>query len=718
MSDLRDFYEHLLFRSLGSHRFIQDSPVFPDVWLDYALSPRESRDLLITPARGTTSSQLAVQLRERLRDGDQKRATEHQVAANMTTVAARLTFRELFRCLLPMTVWWDEHIWNGRERPVFDWLDDDPSGFANALEDALKAPSYQAWIEAEKVRHKSELSPLVVWLSHIAGTILIAETERQELEQSGTGAAHEELQALEASESEEIRSLARTLLKLTEGPAWRAQYDESRRVEILEDKVKDKNNVVRQVLALLISVKPLANDQVPTVREVNRNRRTEASIYRSTKATKADAVGQVFGVRGRGVRWAVIDSGIDARHVAFRRRLGNGKPYGKPTNEGPGELDPDDLSADEPAGSYGAWAFCKVVGAPGDGWVNQTRVVATYDFTRIRELLCATSEREIPEELLVRAGNNRKHRKKSRKGLVADLRRALQFGSMIDWEKLEDLLRVPHTENYEPPRHHHGTHVAGIIGADWRADEHELSPGGDRTGVAPEVEFYDLRALGEDGGGDEFSIMAAMQFIRYLNLRKSGKSQMEVHGANLSFAIRHEVANFACGRTPVCDEASRLVGSGVVVVAAAGNHGRARYQTVSGHADEGYRSISITDPGNAQSVITVGATHNREPHTYGVSYFSSRGPTGDGRPKPDLVAPGENIYSTVPGNAEANTDGTSQAAPHVSGAAALLMERNVELMGDPVRVKEILCRSATDLGRERYFQGAGLLDVLRAMQSV
>jgi subtilisin family serine protease len=187
---------------------------------------------------------------------------------------------------------------------------------------------------------------------------------------------------------------------------------------------------------------------------------------------------------------------------------------------------------------------------------------------------------------------------------------------------------------------------------------------------------------------------------------------------NLSFAIKHEVANFACGRTPVCDEADRLSGAGVVVVAAAGNRGRARYQTVKGQPDEGYRSISITDPGNAQSAITVGATHSHEPHTYGVSYFSSRGPTGDGRPKPDLVAPGESIYSTIPGNAEGNTDGTSQAAPHVSGAAALLMERNVELIGDPARVKEILCRSATDLGREAYFQGCGMLDILRAMQSV
>jgi serine protease AprX len=82
------------------------------------------------------------------------------------------------------------------------------------------------------------------------------------------------------------------------------------------------------------------------------------------------------------------------------------------------------------------------------------------------------------------------------------------------------------------------------------------------------------------------------------------------------------------------------------------------------------------------------------------------------------VAPGEKIESTVPGGTYKVMDGTSMAAPHVSGAAALLIARHPELAGQPRLIKQILCGTATDLGRERYFQGAGMLDVLRALQSI
>jgi subtilisin family serine protease len=297
----------------------------------------------------------------------------------------------------------------------------------------------------------------------------------------------------------------------------------------------------------------------------------------------------------------------------------------------------------------------------------------------------------------------------------------------IHWELVARFVEIkPKTL----PLTNHGTHVAGIIGANKRPamkkaglkeDENsaEAESIGFADGMCPDISLYDFRVLAPDPKETEFAIIAALQFIRYLNDRDNF---FTIHGANLSMSIPHDVHNSACGRTPICNECERLVESGVVVVAAAGNHGYKSFETAEG-AFESYAAFSITDPGNADEVITVGATHRYWPHTYGVSFFSSRGPTGDGRLKPDLVAPGERIRAPfsgrhMQGGDWGDLDGTSMAAPHVSGAAAMLLARYSELIGQPRRVKRILCESATDLGRERSFQGHGMLDVLRAFQSI
>ena len=172
---------------------------------------------------------------------------------------------------------------------------------------------------------------------------------------------------------------------------------------------------------------------------------------------------------------------------------------------------------------------------------------------------------------------------------------------------------------------------------------------------------------------------------------------------------------FACGWTPVCREADRCVNAGIVVVAAAGNAGfDPEDSQVFG---TGVRLASITDPGNTESVITVGATDPVEPHRYGPISLSGRGPTADGRHKPDLLAPGAAVWAAVPGQRGlAPLSGTSMATPHVSGAAAILLARFPELKGQPARVKALLCKHATDLERHRDFQGFGLLDVLRTLQ--
>ena len=262
-----------------------------------------------------------------------------------------------------------------------------------------------------------------------------------------------------------------------------------------------------------------------------------------------------------------------------------------------------------------------------------------------------------------------------------------------------------------PSMSDHGTHVAGIMLANKKAAK-EVAYTAD--GMCPDIQLYDFRVLAPDIRVTEFAIIAALLFIRYMNARSD---YMTIDGANLSLSIPHDVRYYPSGGTPVCVECERLVGSGVVVVTAAGYLGFQSFQTKEG-SYESYAAFSVTDPGNADGVITVGATHRSSPHTYGVSFFSSRSPTGDGRMKPDLVSPSERIRAPFRDCGWGDLDGTSMAAPHVSGAAAMLMARYSELVGMPRLIKQLLCESATDLGRERSFQGHGMLDVLRAFQSI
>jgi subtilisin family serine protease len=324
----------------------------------------------------------------------------------------------------------------------------------------------------------------------------------------------------------------------------------------------------------------------------------------------------------------------------------------------------------------------------------------------------AADHESVADEIVARTGLPRKEISERLEELAADRRE----GRKINWARVRKLIEH---KTPDPPPHPHGTHVAGIIGAYWldtqRREEPNRTDPVKMTGVCPDISLYDFRVLGSTLGDSEFAVIAALQFIRFLNDQSDFAL---IHGVNMSLSIPHNVRNYACGRTQVCLEAEGLAANGVVVVAAAGNRGFQQYRLADDSKFESYAASSITDPGNAEGVITVGATHRHWPHTYGVSFFSSRGPTGDGRMKPDLLAPGEKITSCIPGGRSDQMDGTSMAAPHVSGAAALLMARHQELKGQPQRIKQILCNTATDLNRERSFQGHGMVDVLRAIQSV
>jgi subtilisin family serine protease len=292
----------------------------------------------------------------------------------------------------------------------------------------------------------------------------------------------------------------------------------------------------------------------------------------------------------------------------------------------------------------------------------------------------------------------------------------------------------------------HGTHVAGIIAGELEGTEQEPLYGVTRyrdkdgevahqleelprmAGMAPRCRLLSLKVLDKDGKGVASNIISALQYVGELN---GFGRRLRVHGVNISVGYNFEPEWFACGQSPLCIEVDQLVRTGVVVVVAAGNTGYGYVQSADRGATPAGLGLTINDPGNADGAITVGSTHRDMPHVYGVSYFSSKGPTGDGRDKPDLVAPGEKILSAAAGQrldkaAErvekvpqyVEDSGTSMAAPHVSGVIAAFLSVRSEFIGRPERVKEIFVEAATDLRRNRAFQGNGLVDVMRAIQSV
>ena len=615
----RKLVEFILLGPEDDRRQLQDSPILGDVWLAFAKAPDARLELLITPYKENAAGKVAALLAECM---EQKPAGKGRSAAAdagadvaylQGIVAARLSFQDVLRYVVPMTHWW-------REKRISTEIDNyrsKPGTIKGVIAQIFRAAS--APPDAAVETAMQDVEPHKRYIA-LAGLILWARDQR-----AGR-----------------------------KGPD-----EEDFKKRLLTDSVQE--DIVGRLRSELQELRHPSDTSL--VWHVSRNRHASPALTKSVPAVKADSARSLFTVSCKELVWAVIDSGIDARHEAFKDADGN------------------------------------------------ARVAKSFDFTRIRDIVSLDNvapdrARQRIKELLRPELKNPPKEKEAIEQLT-QLAQDARRGRSINWELVERLIEIkPDTR----PPSNHGTHVAGILAASKDAAAAE-----DRAnGMCPDINLYDFRVLAPKLMETEFAIIAALQYIRYINERNSF---MTIHGANLSLSIRHDVRNYACGRTPVCNECERLVNSGVVVVAAAGNRGYQNFETKEG-LYEGYAAFSVTDPGNADGVLTVGATHRFWPHTYGVSFFSSRGPTGDGRMKPDLVAPGERIRAPLPDNGWGDLDGTSMAAPHVSGAAAMLMARYSELVGQPRRIKQILCASATDLGREKSFQGNGMLDVLRAFQSI
>lgn len=235
--------------------------------------------------------------------------------------------------------------------------------------------------------------------------------------------------------------------------------------------------------------------------------------------------------------------------------------------------------------------------------------------------------------------------------------------------------------------HGHGTHVAGIIGGTG------TQSGGKYRGVAPDCLYVIGKVLKGDGSGRMSDVIAGLEFVaeqhvQVVNLSLGG-------GANCDGTDALSVA---------CDS---IVDQGIAVCVAAGNSGPA--------------SGKLGAPGCAKKVITIGATDKQD----GIADYSSRGPTSDGREKPDLVFPGSSIHSCRAKNTSmgqpiddfyTTASGTSMATPHATGSCALMFQANPKLT--PQQIKDGLMSTAKDLGLDANTEGKGRAQLLAAYQAI
>jgi serine protease AprX len=273
-------------------------------------------------------------------------------------------------------------------------------------------------------------------------------------------------------------------------------------------------------------------------------------------------------------------------------------------------------------------------------------------------------------------------------------------GRIVAWKDFVDNYSSPHDPNG------HGTHVAGIIA------NSQIGADGEWDGMAPGVNLVGVRVLNEQGFGTYETVIQGVQWV----LKNQDKFNIRV--MNMSMVAPVQSPYWA---DPLNQAVMKAWATGITVVTPAGNDG------------PGPMSISV--PGNNPYVITVGAfTDNYTPDDWGDDYiapFSAAGPTLDGFVKPDLVAPGAHMVSTMmPSSAIArNHDanwitsmyfsmaGTSMSAAVVSGAAALILAQNPQLTPDQVKYRLMATAfpwvdsQTTDALYSMWQQGAGRLNV-------
>ena len=259
----------------------------------------------------------------------------------------------------------------------------------------------------------------------------------------------------------------------------------------------------------------------------------------------------------------------------------------------------------------------------------------------------------------------------------------------------------------------HGTHIAGLIASEG-AQSYMFQ------GIAPRANIVALKVLDKNGASSTSTVIAAIEYVV--------KNQKALGVQVINLSLGHPItapAKF----DPLVQAVEDAVRHNIVVVVAAGN--------------DGPSYASVNSPGNAPSAITVGAADGKTTVTRADDYvpsFSSRGPTWyDGLAKPDVAAPGVNLFSnaaanstlvnaknpvypqeTVDGVKLLDLSGTSMAAAVATGVVALELDANAHQTSAPLTpnsVKAILEYTAVKMAKtDPLTQGAGQINAAGAVQ--